>query len=79
MLQDIAACLERSGAHVDLDLEELGLDAYWGRDRYETGWVGVSTGNSVGDAHFPVALFGGGLSEANKETAKACYGQYEPG
>jgi hypothetical protein len=39
--------------------------------------VGVSTGTYVGDVPFPLALFGGGLSEADEQVARDCYAKYE--
>ena len=60
MLLDIAACLERSGSQVTTNLGKL-VEAYWGRDRYERGWVGVSTGSSYGEVPIPVALESGGF------------------
>lgn len=54
MLRDIADCLERSGAKVSTDPEKLELVAYWGHDRFDRGWVGVTTSSSYGDVPLPV-------------------------
>ena len=61
ILQDIATCLEQSGAHVTVKAETSSLEAYWGSDPADLDRVvGVSTSSYVekdgGRVYYPATL-----------------------
>ncbi len=82
MLQDIAACLEESGAHVTVELEMSKLEAYWGSDPSDLSRaIGVSTSGYVEEdgrrVYYPAAL----TRDLEPQDAKAledCVAKWEP-